>query len=198
MDLMDDGAMDFDVGKRLTEVRMAAGLSQRELAARTGVPHGLISVIERNKSSPSVSSLRKIIGGIPMTLGDFFHETSGKPDRIFFKRAELIDLTQQMPLASQHQAKIELLQVGDAAAANLQLLFERYQPGADTGDTMFQHDSYEGGIVLSGTLELTVGDRVGILKAGEAYLFNSREPHRFRNVGDDVLELIAACTPPFL
>ncbi|MGV2129544.1 cupin domain-containing protein [Agrobacterium vitis] len=198
MDLVNDSAMEFDVGKRLTEVRVAAGLSQRELAARSGVPHGLISVIERNKSSPSVSSLRKIIGGIPMTLGDFFHESTGNPNQIFFKRSDLTDLAQQMPLALQHQAKIELLQVGDAAAANLQLLFERYQPGADTGETMFQHDSYEGGIVLSGTLELTVGDRVGVLKAGEAYLFNSREPHRFRNAGDDVLELIAACTPPFL
>lgn len=198
MNLRDDGIMDFDVGKRLAQVRTSAGLSQRELAVKSGVPHGLISVIERNKSSPSVSSLRKIIGGIPMTLGEFFNEPNNKADQIFFKRQDFVDLTHRMPLASQHKARIELLQVGDAKTANLQLLYERYQPEADTGDTMFQHDSYEGGIVLSGTLELTVGDKVGILKAGDAYLFNSREPHRFRNVGNDVLEMIAACTPPFL
>jgi len=186
------------VGKRLAEVRIAAGLSQRELAVKAAVPHGLISVIERNKSSPSVSSLRKIIGGIPMTLGEFFNESDEKTDQIFFKRGDLVDLAHQMPLASHHKARIELLQVGDAKASNLQLLYERYQPGADTGDTMFQHDSYEGGFILAGTLELTVGDKVGILRAGDSYLFNSREPHRFRNVGDEVLEMIAACTPPFL
>ena len=43
--------MDFDVGARLKEVRAEAGYSQRELAARAGVPHGLISIVEQNKSS---------------------------------------------------------------------------------------------------------------------------------------------------
>jgi len=36
--------------------------------------------------------------------------------------------------------------------------------------------------VVEGELELTVGEEVRILKAGEAYLFDSRIPHRFRNI----------------
>ena len=191
--------MDFDVGARLKEVRAAAGYSQRELAARAGVPHGLISVIEQNKSSPSVSSLRKITMAIPVTLAEFFKEDTAPPQEIFFRKAELVNLVLHMPGRRRNRsALIELFQIGDARTANLQLLFERYQPGADTGSTMFQHEAHEGGIVIRGTLELTVGDKVGVLTAGDAYLFDSRLPHRYRNVGPDVLELVAACTPPFL
>lgn len=183
----------------MKEVRAGAGYSQRELAARAGVPHGLISVLEQNKSSPSVSSLRKITMAIPMTLAEFFKEDTAPPQKIFFRKTELVNLVLHMPSNRRNRSSlIELFQIGDARTSNLQLLFERYQPGADTGSTMFQHEAYEGGIVIRGTLELTVGTEVGVLKAGDAYLFDSRLPHRYRNIGPDVLEFVAACTPPFL
>jgi len=41
-----------------------------------------------------------------------------------------------------------------------------------------------------------VGEDVAVLGPGDAYYFDSREPHRFRNAGDTPCELISACTPP--
>ena len=73
---------------------------------------------------------------------------------------------------------------------------ETYQPGADTGDTMLSHDSEEGGVVLRGRIEVTVGHQATILGPGDAYYFDSRLPHRFRNLGEDVCELVSACAPP--
>ena len=67
-----------------------------------------------------------------------------------------------------------------------------------TGRAMLRHDGEEGGIVLRGRIELTVGDRREILGPGDAYHFSSRIPHRFRNPGDEECELISACTPPYL
>ena len=43
-----------------------------------------------------------------------------------------------------------------------------------------------------------VAGEVRILKAGDAYLFDSRMPHRFRNVGEVPCEVVSACTPPYL
>ena len=63
---------------------------------------------------------------------------------------------------------------------------------------MLEHASHEGGIVLSGEIELTVGEQVRVLRAGDAYLFDSSLPHRFRNTGDSVVEIVSACTPPYL
>jgi mannose-6-phosphate isomerase-like protein (cupin superfamily) len=63
---------------------------------------------------------------------------------------------------------------------------------------MLEHVSHEGGIVVAGEIELTIEHQVRVLKAGDAYLFDSRRPHRFRNAGDRPAEVISACTPPYL
>ncbi|WP_164209734.1 helix-turn-helix domain-containing protein, partial [Stenotrophomonas maltophilia] len=68
-------------------------LSQRELAARAGVPHGLIATVEQNKSSPSVASLRKILDGLAVNFVDFFSAEAPQQDKVFFGHDELIDLT---------------------------------------------------------------------------------------------------------
>ncbi len=178
---------------------MAAGLSQRALAERAGVPHGQISLVETNRNSPSVASLRKILGGIPMALVEFFEPERTESDRVFFGASELTDLTSLIGAqGSRTQPSIVLRQVGDARAHNLQILHERYAPGADTGSTLLEHNAHEGGFVVSGRIEATVGGRVAMLGAGDSYLFDSRVPHRFRNVDDEDAIVISACTPPYL
>ncbi|WP_394788302.1 cupin domain-containing protein [Rhodoferax sp.] len=196
---MSDGQ--FDVGGRLRQVRSAAGWSQRQLAERAGVPPSQISTIEQNKSSPSVASLRKILSGLPLTMAEFFEPDQPLADSVFHSPADLVDLTSRLtshaPGASGDRT-LTLRQVGNARAHNLQILQERYEPGADTGIDMLEHASHEGGIVLSGEIELTVGDQVKLLKPGDAYLFDSSLPHRFRNTGQRAAEIISACTPPYL
>jgi transcriptional regulator with XRE-family HTH domain len=193
---------EFDVGARLREIRQQHQLSQRQLAASAGVPHGQIATIEKNRSSPSVASLRKILSGVDMTMAEFF-DSERRPrrkDQVFFTPHELIDLSSKLSghQGASPQGTLFLRQLGDARAHNLQILHEVYEPGADTGETMLEHDASEGGIVVSGELEVTVGREVRVLKAGDGYLFNSRRPHRFRNVSDRAAVVVSACTPPYL
>ena len=61
---------------------------------------------------------------------------------------------------------------------------------------MLSHESEESGLVLQGRLELTVGDEVYVLNKGDAYLFDSNFPHRFRNTGREECVVVSACTPP--
>lgn len=191
---------EFDVGARLRAVREQAGLSQRDLAGRAGVPHGQIGMVERNHSSPSVASLRKILSGVPMALAEFFEpERAPRRDQVFFAPGELLDLSSGL---SHHGGAsgglLSIRQVGDAHAHNLQVLHEVYAPGADTGESMLEHDSSEGGVLISGELEVSVGGATRVLGPGDAYLFNSRRPHRFRNRGRRPAVLVSACTPPYL
>lgn len=190
---------DFDVGNRLKSLRQQFGLSQRQLAEEAGVPHGQVSMIETNRSSPSVASLRKILSGFGISMSEFFEPDAVTTSQVFFTPNELRDLTSLLYQGDQAKLhKITLRQVGDAKAHGLQILHERYETGADTGETMLEHEACEGGIVISGELEITVGAETRELKAGDAYLFNSREPHRFRNISDRPAEVISACTPPYL
>lgn len=190
---------DFDVGARLRLLRGQAGLSQRELAARAQVPHSLVAAIEGNKNSPSIATLRKILGGLSLSFAEFFDTPPQPPANFFFSSNEFIDLTSQIPGAMKDKVgRLVLRQVGDARQHNLQILHETYQPGADTGESMLEHESHEGGVVLSGSIEVTVGEHVRVLQPGDGYLFDSRQPHRFRNLGDTPCIVISACTPPYL
>lgn len=178
----------FDIGARLRAIRESRGLSQRELARRAGMTNGAISLIEQNKNSPSVASLKKVLDGIPMSLAEFFAFDQPPQDKVFFKANELLKLS---------EGPISFRQVGtDLRGRSLQILHERYAPGADTGKSMLRHDAEEGGIVSRGRIEITVGDQSRILGPGDAYYFDSRLPHRFRNVGKEECEIISACTPP--
>lgn len=191
--------MEFDVGQRLKAIREKHGLSQRQLAQRAGVTNGTISLIEQNRTSPSVASLRKVLGGVPMTLAEFFSADDLPPaEQIFFRAQELVELASDIPAA--RKGTISFRQVGDLRERALQVLHETYAPGADTGagKSMLQHESEEGGIVIEGEIELTVGESRQILGPGDAYLFDSRIPHRFRNIGTKPCVLISACTPPYL
>ena len=68
------------------------GLSQRELARRAGVTNGLISLVEMNRVSPSVSSLKKVLDGIPMSLAEFFTARLNKRTPVFYGADELVEI----------------------------------------------------------------------------------------------------------
>lgn len=186
-----------DIGSRLKMLREIHKLSQRQLAQRAGVTNGQISMIEQNKISPSVSSLKKILDGFPMTLSEFFADGESSTPQIFFRAAELVEIgTRAIHGPDATESKLSLLRVGGPGASNLMVLKETYQPGADTGRRLYSHDAEEAGIIVSGQIEITVENEVAVLGPGDAYAFSSRRPHRFRNTGKEVCILISACTPP--
>ena len=51
-------------------------------------------------------------------------------------------------------------------------------------------------MVLTGAIEVTVGQERRVLTPGEGYYFDSRLPHRFRNVADGESTILSAITPP--
>lgn len=178
-----------DIGTRLRVVRQIYGLTQRELARRAGVTNGAISLIEQNRVSPSISSLKKILDGIPLSLADFFTLDFSPSDNVFFTGEELTEIS--------FGEKISYRMVGRKVKDRaLQMLFETYQPGADTGEAMLRHGGEECGVIVSGCLAVTVGAQEKLLHPGDAYYFRSDIPHRFRNPGEVPCVLVSANSPP--
>jgi transcriptional regulator with XRE-family HTH domain len=180
--------MSIDVGARLKHVRELHGLSQRELALRAGVTNGLISLIEQNRVSPSVGSLKKVLDGVPMSMAEFFTLDVHSAAQVFYSAGELVEIGNEA-------ASLRLV-AAQRPGRQLTVLHERYEPEAATGEDMLSHRGEEGGVVVRGKVELTVGGQTRVLEAGDAYYFSSSTPHRFRNVGDEVCEIISASTPP--
>jgi mannose-6-phosphate isomerase-like protein (cupin superfamily) len=138
--------------------------------------------------SPSVGSLKKVLDGVPMSMAEFFTLDVNSAAQVFYAANELVEIGNEA-------ASLRLV-AAQRPGRQLTVLHERYEPAAATGDDMLSHRGEEGGVVVRGCVELTVGGQTRVLNAGDAYYFSSSTPHRFRNVGDEVCEIISASTPP--
>jgi transcriptional regulator with XRE-family HTH domain len=176
------------IGERLKSLRTRRKLTIRVLALRSGVSHSTISLIERDRISPSIDTLGAILDALGTTLGTFLAGESAVAANPFYRAADL-------PEIGREDAVSYRIIGADFPARQMQVLKESYRPGADTGGGL-THAAQEAGCVLAGRVEVTVGDRVAVLGPGDGYYFDSRLPHRFRNVGDDVAEIVSAITPP--
>ena len=177
------------IGRHVRELRRRRQLSSRELAARAGVSHSTISLIERDRMSPSVDTLGAIVDALGTTLVEFFSGLrSSYSYSPVYRPGDFVEIG--------NPDGISYRVIGfNQPARKMQILMESYVPGADTG-AIFSHDAQEGGLVLEGRIELTVGEQIWVLVAGDGYYFDSNLPHRFRNVGDGVARIISAITPP--
>lgn len=185
---MTDANLDF-VGKRLRRIRQERKISIRELAENSGLTHAFISLVERNKTSPSVSSLKKLLTALDITLADFFSEAKTIENVRFYKKEELRELADGNLLSYR--------QVGaDIEGANMLILHEKYAPGASTGEEPYHHNAQEGGIIIKGKLLLIVGNKSKVLSEGDAYYFDSNIPHKMENIFEEECIVVSAVTPP--
>lgn len=180
--------METNIGNRLKALRSMYGLSQREVAKRSGVTNSTISLIEQGRVSPSVDSLKKVLDSFSISLIDFLTMDMETDEKIFFAGQDLVEFFE-------NGAHLKLVGA-NRKNRKLRFLHERYEVGAHSGDDMLTHEGEEAGIVIQGELELTVGQRSQVLKAGDSYYFNTTIPHRFKNVGKKECIVVSAATPP--
>jgi transcriptional regulator with XRE-family HTH domain len=178
----------IDVSTRLRNLRLSRNMSQRSLARRSGISNATISLIESGSMNPSVAVLKSILDGLKMDLAAFFAEETRDPEPLVYRSQDLLEIG---------QGKISFRQVGHHIEdRSIQILHERYAPGADSGKVALHHVGEEGGVVIRGELELTVDGERHVLGPGDAYYFNSSRPHRVRNTGTVECEIVSACSPP--
>jgi transcriptional regulator with XRE-family HTH domain len=69
-----------ELGKNLREARKRLGLTQEEVAERSGVQAGEVSRIESGKRDPKVSTLEKLAAAVEMKPGQLL-DGAGPTDR---------------------------------------------------------------------------------------------------------------------
>jgi len=177
------------VGVKLRELRRRRDLGVRELAIRSGVSHSSISLIERDKISPSVDTLSAILDALGTTLVGFFSDAEPMARYSpFYKAEDFVEIGRV--------GRVSYRMLGiNHPNRDMLMLHETYAPGGESGDA-FSHPAQESGVVVKGAVELTVGDEVQVLFPGDGYYFDSRRPHRFKNVSEGESEIISAVTPP--
>jgi transcriptional regulator with XRE-family HTH domain len=181
---------DLNVGLRLRELRQRKQLSLRALARCSGVALSFLSALERGANSVSVGKLKTILDALGTGLGEFFAAQAAPPSKVVYQRGELAEI-------SGSKDGLGFLEVAAGRPGRaLQLILENYAPGGDTGPELYRHEAEEAGLVLKGRLELTVDGESWTLGPGDAYYFDSRRPHRVRNIGKGPAQAVSVNTPP--
>lgn len=179
----------MELGEKLKEARKNYGMSQRELAKVAGVTNRTISLIEKNQVSPSVGSLKKILDAMSVTLESFFSSDVQEKSKAKF----WFNIEEQPDIGS--GGLHYFLIAANLSERKLEILREIMPPGSDTGQDLISHEGEEGGVVVQGKVEITVGGITKKLGAGDGYYFNSAQPHRFRNTSKKNVVIISTSTP---
>ena len=79
----------MEIGKKIKDLRMQKGLTQEELADRSELSKGFISQLERDLTSPSITTLVDILQCLGTNLEGFF--ASSSPEQVVFKKTDYFE-----------------------------------------------------------------------------------------------------------
>ncbi|MET4324085.1 cupin domain-containing protein [Bradyrhizobium sp. RT5a] len=179
------------IGGEIKNLRKARGITLDALGDAAGLSKGYLSQIERGTSSPSVKALHSISRALGVTIGWFFPPNTEDDDNL---RDYVVRSSSRRKLTFVGGITDELLSPN--LGRQLELLRCTFPPGSESGREPYTHQGEEAGFVVSGALDLWIGERHVVLNEGDSFAFASDLPHRYANSGDRECVVIWAVTPP--
>ncbi len=182
MELYKRNAVSINVGVRLRELRSERGLSIRALARQSSLSANALSMIERSKTSPSVSTLYKLADAMGVPVTAFFGEDVER-DAVVFRKA---DERTRIPF---QRGTWEGLG-GENFVGRIEPFVLTLESGANSGLHTMVHTGHEFVICLRGELEYQIEDKFYNLEPGDSLMFSARLRHRWRNLGGNVTNVL--------
>lgn len=171
-------AVSVNVGVRLKELREASGSSMRSLAAKSGLSANALSMIERGRTSPSVSTLYKLADALGVPITEFFAPEAEK------QRALLVRADERTRVPFTHGVWEGL--GGEKFTGRVEPFVLTLESGATSGHQVIVHTGHEFVFCLRGQLEYLVEHKLYELGPGDSLLFAAQLSHRWRNPGNTV------------
>jgi transcriptional regulator with XRE-family HTH domain len=178
------------IGARLRELRKVKGLTLQAVASAAGISVGYLSQIERNLSRLPIGVLKRISDVLGVHMNWFFPPGSQGPAN---ERDLVVRAARRRKLTFTGLGISEEL-LSPNLSGPLEMLISTIHPRADS--EYYIHGGDEAGLVMSGDLDLWVGDRHFRLHPGDSFAFASNEPHRCANTGDQPVQVLWVVTPP--
>jgi transcriptional regulator with XRE-family HTH domain len=171
-------AISVDVGGRLRELRQERGLSMRALARESGLSANALSMIERGRTSPSVSTLYKLADAMMIPITAFFRQEPPRHDVVFRKAGERT----RVPFMRGLWEGLG----GEAFVGRVEPFMLTLESGASSGPFGIIHTGHEFVFCLRGELEYQVENQHFVLETGDSLMFAAQLKHRWRNAGKKV------------
>ena len=178
----------MDIGGKIRQIRTDKNLTIKQLAELVACTPSLISQLERGKADPSISTLKKIASALNANIVDFFMMATAGDD-IVTRVKERVDIQ-----LKRWDTKIQSL-IKRLGNKKMQPFYTTIKPGGGSHG-MYTHEGEEFGIVLHGELELTINDKVHVVRENESFYFTSQTPHNWNNKGKQDAIVVWVITPP--
>ena len=175
----------MDIGNKLKELRVLKGLTQEELADRSELSKGFISQLERNLTSPSITTLMDILQCLGTSIGEFFNEA---PDeQIVFGKQDYF-----VKVDTEYKNEIKWI-IPNAQKNTMEPIYLTLEAGGSTcPDT--PHEGEEFGYILQGTVSIHLGNKTYKAKKGDSFYYTADKTHFLSSKSGAVL--IWVSSPP--
>ena len=177
----------MELGTKIKRLRLQKNLTQEELADRCELSKGFISQLERDLTSPSITTLMDILQCLGTDLKEFFNDSEDK--QIAFKESDYFE-----KIDDELQNKIEWI-IPNAQKNMMEPIRLTLSPGGSTYPDN-PHEGEEFGYVLSGSVSLILGKKTMKIKKGESFYFTPDSTHYIKASGKTGASIIWVSSPP--
>ena len=175
------------IGEKIRFLRQQNQLTQEELADRCELSKGFISLLERDMTSPSISTLMYILEALGTDLAAFFSEPEDQT---------VVFTAENYAVKKNADEKSELCWLIPNAQKNaMEPILLTLEPDGQTYPDN-PHDGEEMGYVLEGTITLVIGKKKFAVRRGESFLIHPDKPHFLMNRGKRQAKLLWISSPP--
>jgi len=172
-------------GAKMEQLRLAKKLSFEQLASLTGLSHRYLRDIEQGVANPSVSVVIQIAKALSIDSGSFLsaEEEASEKRRMesFYKRTQAYSYKTLTPNAEKKHMKAFLVTI---------------DPRQDHKMVDYRHEGEEFVYVLTGEVEIIVGEDQYRLRKDETLHFDSGTAHKLRNLTDEEAHLLVVIYTP--
>ncbi|MDD2496701.1 MAG: XRE family transcriptional regulator [Desulfitobacteriaceae bacterium] len=177
----------MNIGEKIKRLRVKNGLTQEELANRCELSKGFISQVERDLTSPSISTLVDILQSLGTNLQDFFNEAVA--EKVVFRREDIF-------IKENREMKYDIEWIVPNSQKNQ---MEPIIISLDVGGTSqvdVPHPGEEFGFVLSGTVFIHLEKQKFRARKGESFYFKPSTTHFISNAGKTRARVLWISAPP--
>lgn len=177
------------VGLDIRALRKTRGLTLNALCEALGRSIGWLSQVERGQTEPSIPDLKAIAAHFAVPVSFFFRNADAPED----ERGWIVRAGARASMGSQEDGLTEELLSPDLTG-DFEIIRSVFAPGA-VREVMPARETQDGGYVVSGELELTIGSRRFQLRAGDSFQFD-RQPYGWANRSSEPAVVIWVISPP--
>ncbi len=182
--------VNYKFGDKIRAIREKKKFTLKDIAEKINVTESLLSQIERNKVSPAIDTLLKIVEVLEIDLEYLFADYKIK------KKVNIVKKDNRKKISYNGVTYEQLSKTDDDKEHGIEAYFLTIKVKSETGAKEYGHKGKELGIILSGQGEFLIGNSKYILEEGDSISFSSSVPHVLKNIGNTDLKALWIITPP--